>query len=70
MIGFNRLVLLTCSVFLIPAPASYGATDKANTPAIAAYQATKGAFKLDRKISRHILRSEHKKESSEPVYTR
>ena len=26
MVGFNRLVLLTCAVILVLAPASYGAT--------------------------------------------
>ena len=71
MIRFERFVLLTCAAMLVAAPASYGATDKSKeTPGIAAYQATKGAFKPDRKISRHILRNEHKKRSSEAVHTR
>lgn len=71
MILFERLVLLTCAAVLVLAPAAYGAADKSKeTPGIAAYQATKGAFKRDRKISQHIVRSEHKKRSSEAIHTR
>ncbi|MBP0115369.1 MULTISPECIES: hypothetical protein [Bradyrhizobium] len=71
MIRFERLVLQTCAAAFVLAPAAHGTTDKSKeTPGIAAYQATQGAFKRDRKISRQSLRSEHKKRSSEAVHTR
>lgn len=71
MIRFERFVLLTCAAMLVAAPASYGATDKSKgRPAIAAWKATKGAFRRDREISRHIVRGEHKKRNSEAIHTR
>lgn len=48
------------AVILASTAAAYAAKDKSKeTPGIAAHQATQGAFKRDRKITRHILRSEH-----------
>lgn len=65
--------MLIGAASLVLPPAANGATEKdksKETPGIAAYQATQGAFKRDRKISRHILRSERKKRSSATAQTR
>jgi len=66
----KRFALLLCAATLMVPLVARGATDKSKeTPGIAAYQSTQGAFKRDRKISRRIIRREHRKRSSEAAHT-
>ncbi len=59
------------TVTLMWTAAVHAAPDKSKeTPGIAAHQTTQGAFKRDRQITRHILRSEHEKRTSEAHHTR
>ncbi|OSI24843.1 hypothetical protein [Bradyrhizobium sp. RDM4] len=59
-----------CTAALLLTTAAYAAPDKSKeTPGIAAYHATQGAFKRDRKITRHILRTERQKHAREDRHT-
>jgi hypothetical protein len=65
-----NLVKSSCAiisaVMLASTTSAYAAKDKSReTPGIAAHQATQGAFKRDRKITRHILRREHEERVNE-----
>ncbi|WP_368507775.1 hypothetical protein [Bradyrhizobium lupini] len=58
----NLFGVLICALTLVLVAPAYAGRDKSKeTPGMAAYHATKGAFKRDRKITRHILRSEREK---------
>ena len=70
----KRLVLacaLISTTILMQTGATYASPDKSKeTPGIAAHQATQGAFKRDRRITRHILRSECEQRTHESHRTR
>ncbi|MGY4513531.1 hypothetical protein ACVIN2_006985 [Bradyrhizobium sp. USDA 3650] len=58
----NWFGALICAVTLVAAGPAYAGRDKSKeTPGMAAYHATQGAFRRDRKITRHILHSEREK---------